>query len=81
VMRRLEFERRWIQLIMKCIRFISYSILINGESHGRITPTRGIRQGAPLSPYLFILCAEALSSMLQKAKKMGNLTRVPIAKS
>lgn len=34
-----------------------------------------------LSPYLFILCVDALSSMLQKAKKMGNLTRVPIAKS
>jgi len=64
VMRRLGFGRQWLQLIMKCISLVSYSILINGEPHGRITPTRGICQGDPLSLYLFIFYAKALSSML-----------------
>jgi hypothetical protein len=80
VMRRLGFGRQWIQLIKKCISSVSYSILINGEPHGRITPTRGIHQGDPLSPYLFILCTETFSSMLQKAERMGSLTGVPIAR-
>jgi hypothetical protein len=69
-----------IQLIMKCTNSISYFILINGEPHGRITPTRGILQGDLLSPYLFILYAKAISSMLQKAERMGSFTGVPIAR-
>jgi hypothetical protein len=78
VMWRLGSGRQWTQLIMKCISSVSFSILINGEPHGRITPTRGICQGDHLSPYLFILYAEALSSMLQKVERMGSLTGVPI---
>ena len=49
---------------MECIVSASYSILINGEPNGFINPTRGIRQGDPLSPYIFILCMEALSHSL-----------------
>lgn len=47
---------------------------------GDITPSRGIRQGDPLSPYLFILCVEVLSSLLQHAEDMGWLTGVPTSK-
>ena len=51
----------------------SYSILINGEPKGFITPTRGIRQWDPLSPYLFLLCAEGLSTMLRKATESNQV--------
>jgi len=57
---------------------MSYAILINGKPHGKIVPTQGLRQGYPLSPYLFILCAEALSSMLHNAEVVGDLTGIPI---
>ncbi|KAG7556714.1 Ribonuclease H domain [Arabidopsis suecica] len=47
---------------------ISYEVLINGSPYGKITPSRGLRQGDPLSPYLFLFCAEVLSHMLCKAE-------------
>ncbi|PRQ38153.1 putative RNA-directed DNA polymerase [Rosa chinensis] len=61
------FESSWIRMVMSCLTTVRYSVLIIGEPSGYITPTRGIRQGDPLSPYLFILCAEGLSSMITNA--------------
>jgi hypothetical protein len=48
---------------------------------GNIKPSRGIKQGDPLSPYLFLLCAEALSSMLIRAECTGVITKVPTSKN
>ena len=42
---------------METVQMASYLVLINGEPKGHITPTRGIKQDDPLSPYLFLLCA------------------------
>jgi hypothetical protein len=47
---------------------------------GKIIPTRGIRQGDPISPYLFLICAEVLSSSLIKADREGVLEGVPSSK-
>jgi hypothetical protein len=80
MMRKLGFDDRWVRLIMTYIRTISYAILINGQSHGHIVPSKGIRQGDPLSPYLFIICAEALSSMLNHAAGLGRISGVPICR-
>jgi hypothetical protein len=73
VMERMGFHNKWISTIMECISTVSYSILVNGEPHGYIQPTRGLRQGDPLSPYLFLLCAEGLHSLIHKAKVAGDL--------
>jgi hypothetical protein len=80
VMRRLGFTNRWIQLILKCISSISHSILVNGSPNGLINPSCGIRQDDPLSLYLFIMCVEALSLMLQLAKRKKEITGVLIAR-
>ena len=65
IMEKLGFHDRWISLMMMCIKSVSYSMLLNGEPKGLIHPTRGIQQGDPISPYLFVLCGEGLSAMLK----------------
>ena len=52
---------------MEMVSTTSYSILINGELKGFMQPSRGIKQGDPLSPYLFLLCAKGLSGMIRRA--------------
>ena len=68
-----SFEDRWIQLIYGCINFVSYFILVNREPHGDIKPTRGLRQGDPLSPYLFLLVSEGLNGLIQQAVAVGDI--------
>jgi hypothetical protein len=65
-------------MLMTCFWTVSYSVLVNGQPYGTIVPTRDIRQGDPLSPYFFILCAEGLSSLLQLAKRDRRITGLPI---
>lgn len=79
VMRKMGFAERWISLIMTCVKSATFSVLVNGMLYDQITPTRGLRQGDPLSPYLFLLCAEGLSSLLKKAEVERRITGVPIA--
>ena len=55
VMRKLGFNERWINLMMICVNLVSYLILVNGKPKGLIHPTKGIRQGDPLSLFLFLL--------------------------
>jgi hypothetical protein len=73
IMRKLGFEEKWIMMIMECIRTVQYSILLDGVPKGYIIPSRGLRQGDPLSPYLFLLCAEGLSALLKKSSLVGRL--------
>ena len=65
---------------MMCVMAVRYGVIVNGQSYGLIFPGRGIRQGDPISLYLFLLCVEALSSMLIKANDEDILTGVPTLK-
>jgi hypothetical protein len=80
IMSHLGFADRWIRLILMCVKSTTYTILVNGTSTGQIFPTRGIRQADPISPYLFLLCPEALSSLLTKAKNTNVLPEVLTSK-
>ncbi|XP_010472440.1 PREDICTED: uncharacterized protein LOC104752070 [Camelina sativa] len=71
---KMGFAVKWVQWIMMCVRSVSFSVLINGCDFGLIKPGRGIRQGDPLSPFLFILCAEALVYALQRSHQQERLT-------
>ena len=60
---------------------MTYSLLINGEPMGNIKPSRGIRQGDPFSPYLFLLCLEGLHRMIKKAADNGDIQGVSICRN
>ena len=73
LMGRMGFCSRWITLIMSCVRTVSYSIMVNGDPVGMIHPSRGIRQGDPLSPFLFLLCTEGLHALIKHSARNGNI--------
>jgi hypothetical protein len=68
-----------INTIMKCVTSVSFSILINGQPSREFYPQRGLRQGDPLSPYLFIICADVLSGLISQAQTTHLIHGVKIA--
>ena len=66
---------------MGCITSANFAILINGSPSGFFTPSRGIRQGCPLSPLLFILVIEGLSLLINDAKRCGRIKGIKISAS
>ena len=69
--------RHWI---MQRVSIVSYSILINGEATKVFKPTCGIRQGDPLSPYLFILVMEAFSRIISGVEKKGRINGLQLSR-
>ena len=79
-MEKLGFTERWRCLVMKCVTSVTYAIRVNGSPMGCITPARGIRQGDPLPPYLFLLCAKGLSSLIKASVANGVMKRISICR-
>lgn len=66
---------------MNCVASVKYSFFINGRVRGAVCPSWGLRQGAPLSPHLFILVAESLSRMLLIAVQEKRIHGAKISRS
>jgi len=69
ILRQMGFGEKWLKWIGFCIKTVRFSILINGEPAGFFPSERGLRQGDPLSPFLFILAMEGLNSMIRVASQ------------
>lgn len=78
---KLGFNPWWVQMVMQCITTTTMSVKLNGEYLPYFTPSRGLRQGDPLSPYLFILMANALSALIHNALTKGHLHGIKLTKS
>ncbi|CAH9148255.1 unnamed protein product, partial [Cuscuta epithymum] len=73
-------KARWIEIIMLCVTTVSYYVQFDKEFLGPIYPGRGLRQGDPLSPYLFILVAEGLSALMRRAEQKGDLKGISVCR-
>ncbi|CAM8901772.1 unnamed protein product [Rhodiola kirilowii] len=65
------FSIEWVKKVMMCVTTVKYRVRINDRISDRIIPTRGLRQGDPISPYLFLICAEWLTHTLNKYQELG----------
>jgi hypothetical protein len=61
----LDFPTSFCNLVMKCVTSVTFSVRVNGILSPSFRPSRGIRQGDPISSYLFLLCSEGLTCMLK----------------
>lgn len=67
-------------LLMECVCSARYRITHAGRKFGSIIPTRGIRQGDPLSSYLFLICMEGLSVLIQEFERRNSIKGIQVAK-
>ena len=81
MLRKMQFPEKWISWIMQCITTVSYSVLVNGEPSKNFIPSSGLRQGDPLSSYIFILCLEVLSKNLSHLQETKELEGLKIARN
>ena len=81
IMVRLGFPDLWIERVLCYVSTPSFLVCINDKAYGTIMPSRGLRQGDPLSPYLFLLCAEGFTTLLSKFEEEGRLKGVAVCRS
>lgn len=70
-LREVGFNDRWVRNIMNCVSTSRLGILWKGDQLDWITPTRGVRQGDAISPYLFVMCIKRLSHIISEAVSKG----------
>ena len=80
LLEKMGFCDRWVALMMSCVKIVSYFIIVNGEPTGMIYPKRGIRQGHPLSPFIFLLCTEGLHALIKHSARIGDIKGFSLCK-
>jgi hypothetical protein len=80
-MLRLGICTAFVENVMKCVRSVSYRFKVNGNLTDTVVPGRGLRQGDPISPYLFLLCAEGFSALIHAAEARGEISGIKFARN
>jgi hypothetical protein len=79
IMLQMGFHRRWVDLIMRLVSSLTFSVLFNGTPLEEFRPSRGLRQGDPISSYLFLLAAEGLLGLLKQSRHSSQLEGLKVA--
>lgn len=74
------FKKEWVSLIMWCLDSISYLVILNGKVGEVFRPNRGLCQGDPLSPFLFLVCSERLTILMKLILSEGILKGAKVSR-
>ena len=77
----MNFSPRWVRWIMECVSTVQYTFLVNGGITQSFTPSKGLRQGDPISPYLFLMCANILSLSFLKVEQNKDSQGIKIGRN
>lgn len=81
MLRTLGFHENWVNWIKGCLESASVSVLVNGSPTTKFKTSRGLRQGDPLAPFLFIIVVEGLARLVRQAIKRKMLEGVKVGRS
>jgi hypothetical protein len=81
IMLKLGFFNQWVSVVMSMVRSVSFSVMFNGTRLEGFEPSRGIKHGDPISPYLFLLAAEGLSCLLKVDDNSSHIDGIKVATS
>ena len=77
----MNFSNKWVNWVMHCVNSVQFSLLINGSPSKPFNPSRGLRQGDPISPYLFLFCANILSLALTKEENQKRIRGIKVGRN
>ena len=81
VMEKMGFGAKWLRWMWWCISTARFSVMVNGTPAGFFPSSKGLRQGDPLSPYLFVMGMEVLSVLIRRAMEGGFISRCKIQRN
>jgi len=81
MLNRLGFHVKWIKWVQGCLESTTMSILVNGSLIEEFRPTRGLRQGDPMAPFLFLIVAEGLAGLVRLVLKENLLSGVRVGRT
>lgn len=81
VLRKLGFQSEWVECVMTYVSTVQYKVRFNGVLSAPFTPSRGLRQGDPLSPYLFLFVADGLSKLINQKVQQNLLQELRICRN
>jgi hypothetical protein len=73
---KMGFSVLWVEMIMRCLSTVRFTVKLNGGLSDTFIPSRGLRQGDPISPYLFLFCVEGFSALLRQAQLQKKISGV-----
>ncbi|KAL9675763.1 hypothetical protein QQ045_003969 [Rhodiola kirilowii] len=81
IQRRMGFPDSWIEKVMRCVSSVAYRIRVNDIISDPFFPGRGIRQGDPMSPYLFVLCMDWLARRMEKVQMNEEIHGIKVSRT